>query len=266
MTDASTRLWGYGGVRFLHTRFSDTGYPRHVHGEYSVGLVVSGALAFDCGRKSYLATPGQLTAINPEDVHTGTPGGPHGWEARGMLVPSAALRAMAPEFTEREEPAFRDPIIVDRGASLALLTAHVASELSPDTLASDVTVLTAAARLFLKHAVSPAPRSRADCAPGLTRARDYIRENYADNVRLAELAAEAGLSEFHFVRAFARAFAITPHAYLVQVRLKNAARMLRERLAPAEVAAAVGFADQSHLSRVFRSAFGLSPAAYARAA
>ena len=136
--DRSTRLWGYGGIRLLHTRFSDSGYPRHVHGEYSIGLVVSGALAFDCGRRSYLATRGQLTAINPEDVHTGTPGGPHGWEARGMLAPWSALRALTPEFTEGEEPAFRDPIIVDAAAGRALLEAHIASERGPDTLASDV--------------------------------------------------------------------------------------------------------------------------------
>ncbi len=58
------------------------------------------------------------------------------------------------------------------------------------------------------------------------------------------------------------AFGLAPHAYLVQLRLARARRLLADGLSPAETAAALGFADQSHLGRWFRRAYGLTPAAY----
>ncbi|MCP6275069.1 helix-turn-helix domain-containing protein, partial [Klebsiella pneumoniae] len=67
---------------------------------------------------------------------------------------------------------------------------------------------------------------------------------------------------FRLTRAFKAAFGLAPHAYLVQLRLSRARRLLADGLSPAETAAALGFADQSHLGRWFRRAYGLTPAAY----
>ena len=64
--------------------------------------------------------------------------------------------------------------------------------------------------------------------------------------------------------AFAARFGTAPHRQLVQLRLSEARRLLRDGEAPAEVAAACGFADQSHLTRWFRRAYGLPPAAFVR--
>ena len=62
-----------------------------------------------------------------------------------------------------------------------------------------------------------------------------------------------------------RAHGLPPHAYLLQLRLGHAKRLLAAGEAPAAVAAAVGFVDQSHLSRRFKGAFGITPGQYARA-
>jgi AraC-like DNA-binding protein len=97
--------------------------------------------------------------------------------------------------------------------------------------------------------------------PSLRRARDYLHAHFAEPVRLEELAALAGLSRFHLVRAFAQTYGMPPHAYQVQLRLAAARLQLRQGVPPALVD--VGFADQSHLGRHFRRALGTSPAAYA---
>jgi AraC-like DNA-binding protein len=84
----------------------------------------------------------------------------------------------------------------------------------------------------------------------------------AEDVGLDDLAAAAGVDRFRLNRAFRAAFGRSPHAYLVRLRLRAARRRLAEGETPALVAAEVGFADQSHLGRWFRRAYGLTPAAY----
>jgi AraC-like DNA-binding protein len=79
---------------------------------------------------------------------------------------------------------------------------------------------------------------------------------------LDQLAAATGVDRFRLTRAFKAAYGIAPHAYLVQLRLANARRMLAQGEQPAAVAMALGFADQSHLGRWFVRAYGLTPALY----
>lgn len=94
------------------------------------------------------------------------------------------------------------------------------------------------------------------------RARDFLHAHHHEDIGLEELARAAGVDRFRLTRAFKAAFGLAPHAYLVQLRLSRARRLLADGLSPAETAAALGFADQSHLGRWFRRAYGLTPAAY----
>lgn len=90
----------------------------------------------------------------------------------------------------------------------------------------------------------------------------HLVRNQARNVTLDELAALAGLSTFQVLRLFRSEVGIPPHAYLVQLRVARARRLISSGMAPAEVAATVGFADQSHLGRHFRAIAARTPAAY----
>jgi AraC-like DNA-binding protein len=66
------------------------------------------------------------------------------------------------------------------------------------------------------------------------------------------------------VRSFSRQFGLTPHAYLIGRRVEAARRLLLEGVAPADVATAVGFYDQAHLTRHFKRHTATTPASYAR--
>ena len=84
-----------------------------------------------------------------------------------------------------------------------------------------------------------------------------------EQVGLEELAREAGLSSYHFLRMFSNALGVSPHQYLVRARVRHAARMLAEGERPiTEVAYAVGFADLSNFVRTFGRAAGMSPRAF----
>jgi len=80
------------------------------------------------------------------------------------------------------------------------------------------------------------------------------------------LASVANVSRFHFARLFRRSTGSSAIAYLEQVRMRRAQELIRHgRLPLAQVAALVGYADQSYFTRRFRLAVGVTPARYARA-
>jgi len=93
----------------------------------------------------------------------------------------------------------------------------------------------------------------------LVRLRDYVDAHLDEPIEVAALARIAGRSPFHFSRVFARSVGITPHRWVVHLRLRRAIELVREgRSGLAEIAARTGFADQSHLSRWVRRVNGVS--------
>ena len=93
--------------------------------------------------------------------------------------------------------------------------------------------------------------------------REYVAANYERDISVDELAELVGLSRYYLTRAFCKEFGLPPHAYATQVRLLAAKRMLASGQSAATAAAAVGFYDQSHLNRLFKRAYGITPGAYA---
>lgn len=83
---------------------------------------------------------------------------------------------------------------------------------------------------------------------------------------LDDLAAEAGLSPFHFQRMFRASHGLSPRGFLEATRVAEARRLMRVGVGLAEVASACGWSHQSHFTRAFRAATGLSPGAWRRAA
>jgi len=114
------------------------------------------------------------------------------------------------------------------------------------------------------------PRNPAGARPGesaLDRVRSYLHETpLAEDIATETLAALAGMSRFRLCRHFARAYGLPPHAYRLQRRLAAAKRLLGEGEPPAAVAAALGFADQSHFHKRFKGAFGITPGRFTAAA
>jgi len=99
----------------------------------------------------------------------------------------------------------------------------------------------------------------------LRRVLDFMHEPGAGAINLTQLAELAGVSRFHFVRMFRRSTGETPMAYLERTRLERAQQMiLAGKQTLAQIAAAVGYADQAHFTRRFRRHFGCTPAVYAR--
>jgi len=97
----------------------------------------------------------------------------------------------------------------------------------------------------------------------LRRVREYAESHLEEHVSLEMLAACAGLSVYHFARAFKQSEGVTPHSYLLQRRIERAQELLTDTDLPvSEIALAAGFSDQSHLARHFRERVGVPPSTY----
>ena len=117
------------------------------------------------------------------------------------------------------------------------------------------------ARHFIGHLVLPT--SGGLSTERLERVRDYVEAHLDDNLSLTVLADIACLSPYHFSRSFKQAAGVGPHRYVIQRRVERAKRLLRQtHQSLAWIAQEAGFADQSHLTQIFRREIGMTPGRY----
>ncbi len=90
---------------------------------------------------------------------------------------------------------------------------------------------------------------------------DYIASNLAEDGRLQDLADLVEMSPFHFCRLFKQSTGLTPHQYILHLRIEKAKGLLKnKRLGIADIASRLGFSDQSHFTNIFRRLVGITPA------
>ncbi len=96
----------------------------------------------------------------------------------------------------------------------------------------------------------------------ISRVKEYLDAYYLRDITLDDLAAIAQFSPYHLLRAFRRTVGLTPHAYLIQVRIEAGKRLLRNGNSISDVSATTGFSDQSHFTRHFKRIMGVTPGQY----
>ena len=243
-------------------------FPKHTHEEFAIGVVDGGVHVSEWGGATHRTGPGGIVVNNPGDMHTGRAGDSGGWSYRMLYPPAALLQDLAEQLGDRPTPlpAFGGPVLHDRAAAAALgrLTAALLDDAEP--LESQTLFLATIGHLLRHHAVDRPRSAPVRAVPdAVRRARDFLDSHAHRSVALAELAREAGLHPLYLVRVFHRAVGLPPHAYLTQLRVQRAKRLLAAGERPAAVAAQVGFGDQSHLNRHFKRMVGVTPGRYARA-
>ncbi|WP_394821348.1 AraC family transcriptional regulator [Pendulispora albinea] len=260
------RLDRVQGVDLLRSDASTHRYARHSHEGYALGVVEAGAHAFAARGRVWTAVPGCVIIVNPDDPHDGGPADRgRAYSYRMIYVDGAVLRGALDEAAGRRTPVpfFAEPIVHDPALARRLVRLHRAFDGTETTLEREARLLTALVELAQRHGKAPAAGDPKGGSPrDVALALAYLSENFAEDCSLAQLSALAGVDRFHLLRAFRRCLGMPPHLYQTQLRLRHAKRLLLTGASPAMAAVASGFADQSHLIRKFKAAYGVTPGEY----
>ncbi|MFY0727552.1 AraC family ligand binding domain-containing protein [Pseudomonas sp. NFX15] len=254
------------GIETLRAYFEGHAYDPHWHDSYLVGVTEQGVQQFNCRRARHQSTPGKVFLLEPGDIHDGEAPHADGFTYRMLYLDPQWLRcelgAVFDLAPGNSELSFATTLTSDtrlaQATSLAFETLHRGELKIVRQTALDGLLERLTSHLHWRTRYSEDPRLPLVAQ----KAREYLHANAQFDIGLDQLAAVTGVDRFRLTRAFKAAYGMAPHAYLVQLRLATARRMLARGEQPATVAMALGFADQSHLGRWFMRAYGLTPALY----
>ena len=269
---AFRRKAAWEGIRIEHYRFNGGELPEHRHRHHLMIMPVGAG----CN--------GELRTANGFRLR-GSQG------AGGVCVIPAGLPHQARlEGVSEHLAVYLDPAVMDRAAEAAhvsttveviekyseadavisnvgmALLAEVESRALGGQLYADSLANVLAVHLLRNYTASGIELPyRAGGLSGrkLHELTSFMTENCASDLRLDDLARVAGVSRFHFVREFKRATGVSPHQYLMKLRVQRAQSLLQESTMPlSEVGLQSGFSHQSHFTRLFRRFTGTTPQSY----
>ncbi|WNZ25557.1 helix-turn-helix transcriptional regulator [Leptolyngbya sp. NK1-12] len=241
--------------------------PKHSHEEYQVYIDSGLAREFYFRGIHYSVPIGSLAILHPGEMHAvrdledrQTP-----TILRLMYLPCILVKKVASEIVGHVTslPFWSDVIFDDSQLIQLALKCHFALRSQASRLEQDTALLSFLSSLILhdtKNFSSLKPIKREHQA--IQRVRDFLQDNYAQNVTITDLSQIANLSPYHLNRAFCAEVGIPPHQYQTQIRITHASRLLTQGIAIAEVASATGFTDQSHLTRHFKRLMQVTPGRY----
>ncbi len=248
----------------LKATFRKHVFPPHTHEAYAIGTVLSGQHVYSHLGIRLRSSRGHFCFINPDEVHDGMPH--EGGYTYRMVYPKVSLLIRLMEETTGKRavaPHFGEPVVHDPELTAHFIHAHELLEQSTETFAADEAITIVLLQLIERYGGRiPPSQTRTREPQAVSRAKDFLSENLDGQADLNALADAAGLSPFHLIRVFRKATGLTPHAWLVDRRVHRATELLRQGRAPAGIALSCGFADQSHLSRLFKSRVGVTPGQY----
>ena len=242
------------GVAALESSFnSDVRIEPHTHATGYVSVTLAGSVADTLADRSVDAAPGYICWVPPDTPHANR-FGPTGARcllieaARAALVELAALGCPAPQSWSAIGGR-----LACRGMALrTMLLAGIATSLDVEE--------------FLSHILATRPvnaSQRSQPPAWLRRTRGWLDADFVDPPSLAALAAEAGVHPMHLIRAFRRFGGCSPGQYVQTRRIVLACELLAQADLPlSRLARRLGFNDQSHFTRAFRTRTGITPAAY----
>lgn len=254
------------GIESVRAHFTGHAYDPHWHDSFLVGVTEQGVQQFNCRRARHQSTPGQVFVLEPGDLHDGHAPTDDGFTYSTLYLDAnwleTELRALFEQAPSGALPSFA--ALLHRDARLAGATARAFTAVHQGELrivrqtALDDLLACLTGHLRWRQRLDPDPRLPLTAQV----ARDYLHAHLDQDIGLDDLAHVCATDRFRLTRAFKAAFGLAPHAYLIQLRLARARRLLSRGETPAAVASLLGFADQSHLGRWFRRAYRLTPADY----
>jgi len=251
---------GAQGIERLEAHFHGQAFAPHRHDTYAIGMTLAGVQQFQFRGERWHSLPGQCQILHPDEPHDGgaEAGGHFGYRIL-YLDPALVQQALG----GRPLPFVACPVV-----DPARLPTGAAAEIwdldnDIDDLARVELVTAVVALLLTASGATPEPPALA--LDRLSRVRDLIAAAPAVRHSMAALEHVSDLDRWTLARQFRAAYGTSPTRFRTLRRLDQVRRALMAGTGLVEAALDAGFADQSHMSRQFKRAYGLTPGNWAAA-
>lgn len=258
-SDGRLRLARLGDLEVASCASSGQHFDKHSHDEFVISANLLGEEQVWLDGRTFTAPAGCITTYNPGEIQGGGAAEGQPWRYVGVYLPVESLAtSLGLSAVQFERPWQDDALLANE------LGRAVEACLSDDTLWRErgeerLTLLLA--RVAAGAGVGLVSRREVGHA-AVCRLQELLAANLQRSPSLEEMASELGLSKFHLLRSFQKHTGLSPRQWAMQLRTRRAQGLLRQGRPAGEVAHALGFADQSHLNRHFRAAYGISPGRY----
>jgi AraC-like DNA-binding protein len=247
---------GAPGLERAEIYLTTCAFEPHRHDTYAVGITTAGVQTFRYRGARRIGLPGDVHVLHPDELHDGAPGTEDGFGYRILYLSPAAIRDA---LDDAPLPFVGEPVHRNARAAqqlVALLTDlddPVGELQRADTVAVVADLLRSLAGV---RAPTQAPVDR----KAVELVREHLAAHACEQTPAATLERIAGTDRFTIARHFRLAYGTSPDRYRTLRRLGVARRAIEGGEPLARAAAAAGFADQSHLTRQFKRAYGMTPA------
>ena len=266
---ASLRVWhspAFEGLELNAHRGPNRVFPPSLVSGYNLGVRLQGVRETTYRKGRFRSGPGTFLAYSPGVALTAKPVSDDVWHYLDMtFLPTLLETLLGTDAAKLEALLLQGAVEAELNDVLfaRFTESHISFQQGAPRLEQETKLLAWLKPLFTGASV----KEKIGREPEAVRlVRDYLDAYATRNVSLDELAKLVGLNKHYLLRVFLSEVGFTPYKYQVGLRLSKAKLLLRQGMRPAQVAAELGFYDQSALNRLFKRHTFLTPGQYQRAA
>ena len=255
------------GMSLLRADFTAQQFSPHTHDAFVIAVTEAGGAEISSRGITEKVGRATLFVSNPEESQSARMDKGERWRYRAFYLTRPAIDTVGRSLGIEATPYFMRNMLHDVDLIECFGRLHRSLEGEHDDMRAEELEVDAFEKLFQRHGSGGGRPERAPQSRTIAgRIIELMHARHAENLGLQELANMAGLTRFQLIGLFKRTVGLTPHAYLIHIRLNAACRLLKRGLPLAESALVAGFCDQSALTRHFKRCYGITPRQFAAAA
>lgn len=236
-------------------RFVKARFKRHFHLDYSIGLILDGVHKLEIEKQNLAILKGEIKIINPHQLHIAN--GDICWEYANFMPENKKIEQIASEVFLKDftckKIRFKNSIKDTYATKLLLNFFHS----KPNTIEQEENFILFVAYILRFHSYFKDVK-REFCA-NIKDIVEFLHVNFLNNISLEDISKISPYSKYYLIKTFKKHLGITPHQYIMVLRVEYAKKLIAKKMPLIEVALESGFSDQSHFIRIFKRNFGYTP-------
>jgi AraC-like DNA-binding protein len=238
---------------FIKYKFKKQSFKKHFHTTYSIGLITKGTYDLYIENKKIVTTEGKIKVINPYELHVAN--GDLSWEYLNFMPSIDTVNSLAIEMCDN----FLKCNITFNNQIDDMRAINHFNELykSSDEFEYEERYIILLSYLLKNHANNRLKQK--DIPKNIKDAIDFIHTYFNEEISLDMLSKVSNISKYHLVKTFSKKVGLTPHQYIINLRLNYAISLIKKREPLAVIAYQCGFSDQSHFIKTFKKHYGFTP-------